>query len=162
MGSLKVILIVLSRATFTALLRGSVVDMDGAMVSVVVVNTLAARDSGLPIKSIILPVCKHRVYLVFAASSVVWVMVRMFPLMVLFMGICVVVLYSSIHRFPVFIGSLKVTWIVLSRGTFAALLRGFVLVMVGFVLSLVVVKLVPVSVNGFPAWSVMLPVCRIM
>ena len=90
MGSLKVILIVLLRDTFTVLITGSEETITGATVSVLVVKMRPAKASGFPARSNMLPVCNDRVYLVFAASSVVCVMVRVFPVMVLFMGVCVV------------------------------------------------------------------------
>ena len=90
-----------------------------------------------------LPVFRISVYLVAFVSSVVWFMVRMLPLMDVVMGMSVfvpMVLYSSIHMVPAFIGSLKVTVITLFRATLTALFAGSVLVIVGAVPSVLVVK----------------------
>ena len=99
----------------------------------------------------------HIVYLVPVASSVEGVMVSVLLLMVLVVGIVVPMLFwRSIHPLPFLMFSLKETMITLFLAMSAALLAGSVVVMVGEVPTLNVLVL---AATGFPAWSVIDPVC---
>lgn len=124
-----------------------------------VVNWIDLTASGLPDRSVMLPVCKHTLYNVFPVSNVLGVIVRVLLLIFNLVGILVVVpvFRRSIHIVPSFMGSLNVILIVLFVFIFLALLLGLDEVIIGFVPS--VVNLSEVSSMGLPDASVMLPVC---
>ena len=145
MDSLNVTLIVLLIATFVALFAGSTLFIMGAVPSVV--NVLPQSAILFPDKSVKLPVCKVKVYLVPLARLLVGVTVSTLPLIDLVNDTAFPLLsLSSIQLFPAFIASLNVTLIILLIDTFTALFEGSTLFIVGAVLSAVLVVTIKLAV----------------
>ena len=130
-GSLKVTLITLFGATFTALLTGSILLTVGDVLSTVKLDVFSVIE--LPAKSVKLPYFRVRIHIP-VVNGDRWFMVKTLPLMIVVIGNIVPVLFlSSISMLPALIGSLKVTLITLFDATFTAFFTGSTVVTVGVV-----------------------------
>jgi len=104
----------------------------------VTLNLKPQRASGLFSRSVILPVCKVKVYLP-PANELIGFIVKILPLIDFVIGMDVPPLFlSSIQRLPALIGSLKVTLITLLTGTLTALFAGSILMTIGGAAVLIV------------------------
>ena len=71
-------------------------------------NVLVVNASGLPARSVRLPVCKVKLYLVLLVSFVLGVIVKVSPFIFVLNGIDIPLLFvSTIQSFPALIGSLN-------------------------------------------------------
>ena len=115
-------------------------------------NVLVVNASGLPARSVRLPVCKVKLYLVLLVSFVLGVIVKVSPFIFVLNGIDIPLLFvSTIQSFPALIGSLNLNIML------APLLAGLTEVTLG---SGPVLKLLVHNANELPARSVILLVCN--